>query len=358
MPLIIDGGRVPSRWTEKGTLRPMISLDSHVRPGECLSLALINNMPDAALEDTELQFFELLDIASGDVPVIIKLYSLIGVPRTDRGQRHLNSFYFDFADLWNSRFDGVIVTGTEPRQPNLKDEPYWATLTQVLDWAKENTSSTVLSCLSAHASVLHGDGIQRHRLPDKRFGVFESTKKCEHPLISRIADRIRFPHSRWNEVRGDELVSCGYSVLTESAEAGVDLFVKKKKNSLFVHFQGHPEYGPQTLLKEYRRDTKRFLRQERETYPTMPAGYFDDAAVQLLNGFREMAIAERREEIVASFPETAVVEGLQYTWHSSATCLYYSWLQYLESRRTGNPAFSAIDRVAGARAQLSDGNTV
>ena len=33
-----------------------------------LKIALINNMPDAALEDTELQFFELLDAASGDVP--------------------------------------------------------------------------------------------------------------------------------------------------------------------------------------------------------------------------------------------------------------------------------------------------
>ena len=47
----------------------------------------------------------------------------------------------------------------------------------------------------------------------------------------------------------------------------MDLFVKKKEKSLFVHFQGHPEYGAQTLLKEYRRDIKRFLRGERETYP-------------------------------------------------------------------------------------------
>ena len=33
-------------------------------------------------------------------------------------------------------------------------------------------------------------------------------------------------------------------VLTQSAEGGVDSFVKKKKQSLFVHFQGHPEYAP------------------------------------------------------------------------------------------------------------------
>ena len=356
MPLIIEGGRVPSRWTEKRNPRPVASTDSHATR-DCISLALINNMPDPALEDTEFQFFELLDLASGGVPVTLKLYSLTGIPRTDRGERHLNTFYCGFDDLWNSRFDGVIVTGTEPHQPDLKDEPYWSTLTEVLDWAEENTSSTVLSCLAAHASVLHSDGINRRRLPDKQFGVFDSNKCCDHALTGRIAGRIRFPHSRWNEVRADELTSCGYAVLTESAQAGVDLFVKRKKNSLFVHFQGHPEYGAQTLLKEYRRDIKRFLRRERDTYPTMPAGYFDESASHLLNDFRETAMSDRREDIAAAFPDTAVAEGLQSTWHSSASCVYRAWLQYLESRKMKTPAFAALARVAGARSPLPDGET-
>src|SRR2546429_6417390 len=43
----------------------------------------------------------------------------------------------------------------------------------------------------------------------------------------------------------------------------VDMFVKEL-NSLFVFFQGHPEYEATTLLLEYRRDIKRFLRRERE----------------------------------------------------------------------------------------------
>jgi homoserine O-succinyltransferase len=357
MPLIVEGGRVPTRWAEKGTQRPMFSIDNHVRRESCVSLALINNMPDPALEDTELQFFELLDVASGDVPVVVKLYSLTGIPRTDRGQRHLNGFYFGFDDLWNNRFDGMIVTGTEPHHPSLRDEPYWYTLTQVLDWAEQNTSSTVLSCLAAHASVLHSDGIKRHRLPDKQFGVFDSSKKCDHPLTSLIADQIRFPHSRWNEVRANELASSGYVVLTESVQAGVDLFVKKKKKSLFVHFQGHPEYGAQTLLKEYRRDIKRFLRQERETYPTMPAGCFDESAAQLLNKFRETAISDRREDIVASFPDTSVGDGLQNTWQSSAVRVYRNWLQYLESGKTKTPVFAGVNRVAGSRSTLANGDT-
>jgi homoserine O-succinyltransferase/O-acetyltransferase len=351
MPLIIEGGRIPARWAEKRAS----SIGSQIWHGKCLSLALINNMPDPALEDTELQFFELLDIASGTLPVIVKLYSLPGVPRTDRGMRHLNSFYFDFADLWNSRLDGVIITGTEPLQSNLQDEPYWATLTELFDWAKENTSSTVLSCLAAHASVLHGDSIPRHRLPDKQFGVFDSARKCDHSLTSRITDRIRFPHSRWNEVRANELASCGYTVLTESAEAGVDLFVKKKKESLFVHFQGHPEYGAQTLLKEYRRDIKRFLRAERETYPTMPAGYFDAASIKLLNNFLEMAVSDRREDVAASFPEEALVDGLRNSWHSSAASVYRNWLHYLESRKTETPVFAAMARSTGPRSTMADG---
>src|SRR5271155_4124019 len=123
MPLIIEG-RVPDGWAERRSSRAAVPAVGDARRVDGVSLALVNNMPDAALEDTELQFFELLDIASGDVPVLLKLYSLAGVPRTDRGQRHLNSFYFGIDDLWNSQFDGIIMTGTEPRCPDLREEPY------------------------------------------------------------------------------------------------------------------------------------------------------------------------------------------------------------------------------------------
>jgi homoserine O-succinyltransferase len=359
MPLIIEGergrARIPPRWAERQHRRPVTSTEGRAAHN-CVRLALINNMPDPALEDTEMQFFEMLDAASGDVSVTVKLYSLPGIPRGDRGQQHLSSFYFGVNDLWNSKFDGVIVTGTEPHHASLQDEPYWSTLTRVFDWAERNTSSTVLSCLAAHASVLHSDGVPRHRLLDKQFGVFASRKRGAHTLTSGITDEIRFPHSRWNEVRAAELSACGYTVLTESPEAGVDLFVKRKKNSLFVHFQGHPEYGAQTLLKEYRRDIKRFLRQERETYPTMPAGYFGEEAIRMLNDFRATAIADRREEIAPGFPESGIVGALQNTWQSSATSVYHNWLRYLDSRKAESPAFAVVAR-AGARSVLAESET-
>jgi homoserine O-succinyltransferase len=341
MPLIVEGGRVPSRWASEGACRKVGANCAT----EHLNIALINNMPDAALEDTELQFFDLLDDASGDLTIYLKLYSLTGIPRTDRGQRHLNSFYYRLDDLWQNQFDGVIITGTEPRQPDLRDEPYWRPLADVFDWAERNTTAAVLSCLAAHASVLHSDGISRCRLPDKQFGVFDFAKASGHLLASGTGERVRFPHSRWNEVQAGALAACGYTVLTQSADGGVDTFVKKKKQSLFLYFQGHPEYGAETLLKEYRRDIRRFLKQERDTYPTMPKGYFDSAGVRVVTDFRDVLLSDRREELMEGFPEVALVGTLQRTWLSSATTIYRNWLRYMVSNKAEASQFLAVSAI-------------
>jgi homoserine O-succinyltransferase/O-acetyltransferase len=351
MPLFIDGGRIPPRWAEAHSLRTA----GHLGAGaECLRVALINNMPDPALEDTEMQFMQLLDDASGGVPVTLKLYSLPGVPRGERGVNHLSNFYYGIEELWHSGVDAIIVTGTEPRQPNLRQEPYWCELADVFDWAAHNTASAILSCLAAHAAALHGDGIPRQPLADKRFGVFDSAAVCDHPIMRRLRGSTmqrstKFPHSRWNEVREDALAACGYSILTLSDLAGVDLFVKERENSLFVCFQGHPEYAAHTLLKEYRRDIKRFLRRERETYPTMPYGYFDASSAVLLNNFQQIAVADRNEERMASFPEAAVSAAMRHTWKSSAIEIYRNWLQYVLAKKTAVRAFAV---VAASFAQL------
>jgi homoserine O-succinyltransferase len=352
MSLVIDGGRVPSGWAAKKSHHPETSADNFSSPAEAVRIAFINNMPDSALEDTEMQFFELLDAAAGTTPVHLRLFSLPGVPRSDRGVQHLSRYYSGITDLWSSRVDAVVMTGTEPRQPNLRDEPYWPVLTTVLDWAERETVSTVLSCLAAHAAVLHSDGIARHPLSDKQFGVFDYKKTCEHPLTSHTKGSWRFPHSRWNEVREDALTSCGYTVLANSHDAGVDSFIKVKKKSLFVHFQGHPEYSSRTLLKEYRRDIKRFLRSERETYPSMPKGYFDAAATARLKDFQMQAQSRPSEEIMGLFPEGLVSGGLKNTWQSSAVCMYQNWLHYVLSKKAGARAIPPATGLGHARSTV------
>jgi homoserine O-succinyltransferase len=311
----------------------MISLGpARTSNANCIDIGLINNMPGAALEATERQFSALLDAAAHGIVVRLTLYAMPDVPRTEAGRRHVSSFYSDIGELWNNHLDGVIVTGAEPRALSLKDEPYWGSLTTLLEWAERHTHSAVWSCLAAHAAILHLDGIGRRPLKNKRFGVFECAKVSNHPLAATVPSRLQMPHSRWNDIAEDDLTTCAYHILTRSEDAGIDSFVKPG-NSVFVFFQGHPEYDADTLLLEYRRDIRRFLRRERDSYPSMPQGYFDEDTVDVMTALRERALSNRREELLADFPTALVAGKVPNTWRSAATRLYRNWLLYLSAQK-------------------------
>jgi homoserine O-succinyltransferase len=301
---------------------------------ECLDIGLINNMSDAALMTTERQLFDLLGAAAGKLLVRLHFYAMEATPRSDWGRDYVRRYYRGTDDLLNRSLDGVIVTGAEPRAASLTEEPYWSTFVQIIDWARENTVSSVYSCLAVHGAVLHIDGVERHKLPAKCIGVFAQTKTTDHPLMHDVPATFRTPHARWNEVQEAALAGCGYSVLTRSADAGVDCFVKQQKKSLFVNFQGHPEYDAQSLLGEYRRDMGRFLRGESEVCPTIPRGYFDTEAEEILTAYRRKALSDRHPEFFADFPGQ-VAKDLRNVWHPSARRIYRNWLQYMASQRAG-----------------------
>jgi homoserine O-succinyltransferase len=227
-------------------------------PNGCIKIGLINNMSDEALKATERQFISLLESASDNLPIHLSFYTLPGVPRNDFTAGHISRRYSNIEELWDGHLDGLIVTGREPKAANLPDEPYWDSFTRVLAWAQENCQATVFSCLAAHAAILHMDGIRRVQRANKIFGIFECARVSDHWLTAGTVSHIKLPHSRWNGVPEEQLRDCGYEVLTRSAEAGVDTFIKQQKR-LFVFFQGHPEYESDTLLREYQRDVGRYI---------------------------------------------------------------------------------------------------
>jgi len=337
MPICLDRESRPGLFAGAEGLPENSPVEFHESDPNCITIGLINNMPDPALQATERQFVALLGAAADGMVVRLKPYALPDVPRTEWGRDYVSRFYAGIENLWDSRLEGLIVTGTEPRSPDLRDEPYWGSLTRVLEWAEHNTHSAVWSCLATHAALLHLDGIDRLPLSEKRFGIFECERVSDHPLTAGAPPRLRMPHSRWNEIPEDALRSCGYRVLTRSDDAGVDAFVKQRK-SLFVFFQGHPEYEAHTLMLEYRRDIKRFLMRERETYPVMPRGYFDEATVEALTALRERALADRREEVLSDFPTALAAGAVTNTWRSTATHVYRNWLLYMCARKGSRAA--------------------
>jgi homoserine O-succinyltransferase/O-acetyltransferase len=324
------------------------------RSSKSLTIGLINNMPDGALEATERQFLSLLDSASEGISVRLALYSLPGVPRNEFGAHHINEFYSSAEDLWGTQLDGLIVTGREPLTPNLKDEPYWKSFTRLLEWARDNTHSAIWSCLAAHAATLHMDGIRRIKSDSKQSGVFDCTRLADHSLTAGTSSRFKIPHSRWNGLPEDELMACGYDVLTRAGDVGVDTFIKQEK-SMFVFFQGHPEYESNALMLEYRRDIGRYRRGETNTYPLMPHGYFDHDTAIALAGLEQEAKNSLREELMLEVSRIIENLSIENTWRSTAVCLYRSWLQYicaqkklqLEGTRITIPAHAVNDSMPG-----------
>ncbi|MBV8143360.1 MAG: homoserine O-succinyltransferase [Gammaproteobacteria bacterium] len=311
-------------------------------------IGLVNNMPDGALQATETQFGGLLQEASGAHAVRLRLTSLPGLPRSAEASAYIERAYWPLAQLLDGPLDALIVTGTEPRAPVLREEPYWQSFVQLLDFARARTAASVWSCLAAHAAVLSMDGIERQRLAAKRSGVYAHSILEGHPLLAGVSAPLPMPHSRWNELAPPALRAAGYQVLSWSEETGADAFVRAER-SLLLFFQGHPEYEDVTLLKEYRRDVGRYLAGQQAHYPTLPHGYLSIEATRLLEAFRQEAGGRRDAALLESFPFAIIAAGLRNSWRTPAVAIYRNWLAFIRASRLSSQRAPAAPRAAENR---------
>lgn len=294
-----------------------------------LTIALVNNMPDSALEATERQFMRLLKSAAGRNVIRFHCFSLPSVRRSEPALRRVARQYTDIADLGRLPIDGLIVTGAEPVAATLPQEPFWNDLAAIIDWAKANTRSTIWSCLAAHAAVLHLDGIKRQRLDAKCSGIYDCVTTKGHWLTEGLPSPIKISHSRINELRESDLVAQGYQLLTSSTSVGVDIFAKDFQ-SQFVFFQGHPEYDTLSLQREYLRDIARYLAGERDGYPGLPTGYFDNETEGRLAGFAMRARVERNPALAGEL--TGLQPRADFAAGSAASVIFRNWLEYLSAK--------------------------
>jgi homoserine O-succinyltransferase len=280
-------------------------------------------MPDGAFEATEQQFLDLLNWGSGSEEVEVRLCALAGVPRGERTTARIAEQYSSLAALRADPPDLLIVTGSNPLQAQIRDEPYWADLRDLLSWGSRHVPSMVLSCLSAHAALAHFDGIERVRLPAKCTGVFAQDVAGDHPLVAGIEPTIVLPHSRLSEVPRDALVGAGYRVVVQSDAIGWSVATRTIDRSHVVLLQGHPEYQPPSLLREYHRDARRYVQHERDDLPCLPFhcvapedwGALEDLHRTIIGGRREVALLN-------SYPFDEVGSRAPWSWSTMARRLF------------------------------------
>ncbi len=310
------------------------------RAADALEVALVNLMPDAAFEESERQFGDLVTAGAGTLPVRLTYYAITEVPRRDDVLAVVAARYRDISELGERRPDALVVTGTEPRCANLPEEAIWSRLSALFRWAEAAGVSIFSSCLASHALLLALDGVERRPLADKMSGVFPQWVDPDDPLTRGMGDVV-CPHSRWNEVPVEALQLRGYRVVLGSADVGWSVAVRDGTGVTML-VQGHPEYDPATLLREYRRDVRRFLEGLQVAYPPTPVGYLDAEGVGLLELFRLAATSRGADAaLVESFPFDLCVEHIGAQWRGPMERLVGNWLSEVARRAASRVATAA-----------------
>ncbi len=331
MPLV-EHNKLPTfqRLRDEGqvVLRPGQAAKQDIRT---LHIGILNMMPDAAMQATERQFYRLIGESNPIAQFQVHPFSLPIFERSEKAQKHIDTYYNTFEEIKEMGIDALIITGANVSQPKLPLEPFWGPLSEVFNWAHENVTSTLCSCLATHASLELQHNQPRYGLRSKCWGVFSHrvTDKL-HPLVHGINTRFDVPHSRFNQIDRSQFEAAGLHVLAESKEAGVQMAVSQD-GFRTVYFQGHPEYDSISLLKEYKREVGHFAlamnRGEPIAYPPFPLNVFDIHTQAIFNEYRYRlieAISLKKE--LPTFPEALILDHIDNSWHDTAAAILANWM--------------------------------
>ena len=292
-----------------------------------LHIGLLNMMPDAALAATERQFFRLVGESNQIAQFYMHPFSLKELERGPEAADYIGRYYESFEEIQRQGLDALIISGANVTGTDLSLEPFWKPLIEVIDWAYENVTSTLCSCLATHAVLQFRYGQKRRPLGFKRWGVYSHrVVDRKHPLVNGVNTRFDVPHSRFNQIDRVQFDAAGLHVLVEAEDIGVHLAVSKDGFRI-VFFQGHPEYDIISLLKEYKRELSRFANGECDDCPPYPENYFSLQIQAIFAEHREHVITACRDsKTVPEFPEELVAAHLDNTWHDSAEAVINNWV--------------------------------
>lgn len=290
-----------------------------------IKVGFLNMMPDKALAATERQFLRLV-AANKEKNCYVFPFTIDGVERGAEAQAHVDQFYVNLKELQDLNIDALVVTGANVARAELTTELFWPELAQTLLWAEKNIKSTICSCLATHAACKIFYHLDRTRLENKCWGVFEHTLvDPKHRITQGIEAKTWMCHSRFNGISRAELEKNAVHVLIESNSAGVQLAIDEARNMIYM--QGHPEYDDISLLKEYKREVVRFAQGHVKHYPLMPKNYFNKKAQHVLSDFQKIMIESNlRADTLAMFPEADVRTQVSNQWQSTAERIFINWL--------------------------------
>ncbi len=265
-----------------------------IRP---LRIAILNLMPLKIMTETDL----LRLISNTPLQIEIDFLEPDGHVSKNTPREHIDAFYQKFDDIKHNNYDGFIVTGAPVEKVDFEEVDYWPQLQEIFDWAHSHVTSTLYICWAALAGLYHHYGVPKYILDKKISGVFKhKVNDCMNPIFRGFDDIFYVPHSRYSEVRKEDIVkNSELRVIAESDESGVYMVMGRNGREFFI--TGHSEYSPLTLDFEYHRDLEKGLN------PQIPDNYYLD-----------------------DNPDNPPI----VRWRSHANLLFTNWLNYFVYQET------------------------
>jgi homoserine O-succinyltransferase len=264
------------------------AITQDIRP---LQVLLLNLMPTKIATETQLARL----LGNSPLQVELELIQTGTHKATHVSEEHMIKFYTDFEHVKDRYFDGMIITGAPVEQLEFEEVDYWPELCSIMEWTKTHVHSTFHICWGAQAALYYHYGIKKYPLPEKLSGVYwHHVDRRSSMLVRGFDDQFLAPHSRYTEVRMEDIQACEkLRDIASSKEAG--LYIAMTDGGRQVFITGHSEYDWDTLQNEYQRDLKQGID------PKIPQNYYPDDDPSKLPVVR---------------------------WRSHANLLYMNWLNY------------------------------
>lgn len=239
------------------------AMTQDIRP---LEILILNLMP--IKEETETQLLRALSNTPLQVDCTFLMLSTHVSKNTSAS--HLNKFYVTFDEIKKKKYDGLIITGAPVELMEYEEINYWEELSRIMEWSKTHATSTLHICWGAQAGLYYHYGIPKYLRKKKLSGIYEHrVLDRKVPLVRSLDDYFYCPHSRYTEVREEDILKHPeLQILAKSDMAGIFLVMSRDGKQIFM--QGHPEYDRMTLNNEYHRDLKKGLN------PEVPYNYYEN----------------------------------------------------------------------------------
>lgn len=151
------------------------------------------------------------------------------------------------------QMDAFIITGAPLEHLDFFQVTYIDEVRELMACLQHKKVEQLYVCWGAMAALDYFYDIQKQMLPEKIFGIYPQEILADNSLLAGLKPGFLAPHARYAEMNKKQIEQHPDLTLNSVSETG-HMFLATADDAPQAFLFSHLEYGPQALLKEYKRE--------------------------------------------------------------------------------------------------------